>query len=586
VDLKLQVLASADSLYVRPTLVRIYLAVPPDSILPAPGEHWQLAGRLESFRNNGNPGETDYRTIMARKGYWYRFFADSGPGMYKRVERKWRSGISPAAIRASVSARWDGDDAAVSLLSAVCLGDRTGLTDDLRQAYAAAGGMHLLAVSGLHVGLIWWVLHHAFSIWVRLWRREIYRALPILILLWLYAFVTGFSSSVCRSVTMFTLVSLSRLIDQRTNAVNAILVSAFLLILTDPGKLSEVGFQLSYAAVLGIVTLYPWIRALPGRKIRNRIIRWAWEGTGVSLSAQLATAPLVIYYFHQLPVYALFTSLAAIPLLSLLIALFVLWVPLLALAPVASALGRIMVFLGTAMNRFMEWIAGIPGAVIAQIDLDPVAVVMTMAFLMLAVVSLRCRSNWPRYGLLLVAAGHLCWGSVSVLRKSRSSEFMIAHFYGGSLVIMREGSQVDCYLSCRDSSVHEWMDQYISMVWEGPEFQTRRMRGGDTLDVRGQVSAFVPAAPGIGMVGNDRMKGWMVCRTAERHHMDLIEKDPGAFVLLCGEPRIPASLTDGLPAGTALIVDGSNRKWYVEQIAARDRQLYATSYNGAYRKTW
>jgi hypothetical protein len=163
---------------------------------------------------------------------------------------------------------------------------------------------------------------------------------------------------------------------------------------------------------------------------------------------------------------------------------------------------------------------------------------------------------------------------------------MIAHFYGGSLVIMREGSQVDCYLSCRDSSVHEWMDQYISMVWEGPEFQTRRMRGGDTLDVRGQVSAFVPAAPGIGMVGNDRMKGWMVCRTAERHHMDLIEKDPGAFVLLCGEPRIPASLTDGLPAGTALIVDGSNRKWYVEQIAARDRQLYATSYNGAYRKTW
>jgi len=301
--MNVRMLCCRDSVFRLRTHLKIHMMIPSsaDSAvqLPGPGETWQFYGRLAPIRNSGNPGAPDYKAIMSRKNCWYRFYPDpymdlnigsEVPGKEIPGERR----ISSYRIRRLVSSHWKGNEVEISLLKAVCLGDRSDLTNDLRQAYSHAGAMHLLAVSGLHLGLIWWVLYRLFSWMTRITGKELYRSVVLILMLWIFAFVSGFSSSVCRAATMFTLFTAGRLMDQRMHALNGILVSAFLLILIRPQAMLNVGFQLSYAAMLGIAGFYPALRSLPG--IKNKILRRVWEASLVSLSAQISTAALVIHY--------------------------------------------------------------------------------------------------------------------------------------------------------------------------------------------------------------------------------------------------------------------------------------------------
>jgi competence protein ComEC len=159
-DMKVMQICSADSIYQVRTQFKCYMSEPPDSLLPAPGETWQFCGRLAGIQNSRNPGMPDFRAIMGRRNCWYRFYISSShiTLRYNR-EVEWdERKLASAHIRRQMSEHWQGGAEELSLLRAVCLGDRSLLSDDLRQAYTNAGGMHLLAVSGLHVGLIWWVL--------------------------------------------------------------------------------------------------------------------------------------------------------------------------------------------------------------------------------------------------------------------------------------------------------------------------------------------------------------------------------------------------------------------------------------------
>jgi len=156
-DLEIHLLYSGDSICRTSTILKAYLSMPADSQLPGAGEIWQFSGKLYPIRNSGNPGTPDYRSIMGRKNCWYRFYIDrdGAEAMPNREVKGSDSRLSPSGFRRRVSDHWHGDLEEVSLLKAVCLGDRSSLSDDMRQAYSSAGGMHLLAVSGLHVGLIW-----------------------------------------------------------------------------------------------------------------------------------------------------------------------------------------------------------------------------------------------------------------------------------------------------------------------------------------------------------------------------------------------------------------------------------------------
>jgi len=587
------VITEDTSMVVRSNL-KIYLDLPVDSVWPASGEIWQFAGTLSPIMNSGNKGAPDYEAIMQRKDYWYRFFTVDRSPLNHRVEEQNRKGIRAVNLRNEISGAWRGAPEEISLLRAVCLGDRSTLTDDMRQSFSGAGGMHLLAVSGLHVGLIWWVLYHSLSWLVRWTRREYIRGLILIGMLWIYASVTGFSSSVCRSVTMFTLYTLARMIDQQTHPVNAILVSAFVLMCLNPLKLLEVGFQLSYAAVLGIVTLYPHLRKLI--PVKHTLLKWIRDATLVSVAAQLATAPLVIYYFHQWPLYSLLTNLIAIPLLSAIITLFMLSVPFMATGVLTGVFNGLLMVTSRLMNRLMECIASLPGSVIGELSMEKTTLFLILTIIFLVIVILNIKSSFPRYMLLLAMVVTLGWTSLTRYRELYSAELVVGHFRGGSLITFREGYQVDHYIWSSDSLTTAAMKQYMGSVWSPHQYQVQVCQVSDSSRCMGSVSHCIQLSQGVCKLGNDRVSGWVIAGQSDRRygsHLLPLLLDPSKhfyrksdFILLSQEPALYNVVRSFASFPGVLIVDGSNRPWYTRRIEISGNPVHYTRQRGAYLKRW
>ncbi|MFC2089249.1 ComEC/Rec2 family competence protein [Bacteroidota bacterium] len=334
-----------------------------------PGEEWYFHGTLQAIRNNGNPGEFDYRSYMHRRNYAYTMHAEyyvrmqTGSSSYKYL---------PSRIRMQILATWKKHTSDISVLSALTLGYKSMLESNLKQSFSNAGAMHLLAVSGLHVGMIWWILNVLIRVpsqvlWVRI------KGFIIIGILWFYAGITGFSESVTRSVTMFSLVSLALSMKRPSSIYNTVLLSALILLLLKPDRILDAGFQLSYVAVLGIISLQPlFSRRVEGK---NKLLKWITDLITVSIAAQIGTLPLVLYYFHQFPVWFLLTNVAAIPIVSLLLALFVLLSPFFVLFPDIAILTLILQKLTWLLIQVVEIIASLPFSVL---EIAPVSKVSTL----------------------------------------------------------------------------------------------------------------------------------------------------------------------------------------------------------------
>ncbi len=557
---------------------------------PEPGEIWVFGGKLYPIRNSGNPGDPDYEAIMHRKNCWYRLYSHA---CFRSEEAagfplSWRR--RALQLREKLSSPWEGDRESVMLLRAVCLGDRSGLSQELEDNFAHAGGMHLLAVSGLHIGLIWWVLRRALFWMTLLARGEVWRGCTILAILWGYASITGFSSPVCRTVTMFSFFTLGQMIDRRSHPVNAILVSAVLLLMISPQRLAEAGFQLSFSAILGIAVLFPVLRGFlhPG----NLIWKWIWEASCVSLSAQLSTAPLVIHYFHQIPVFSILTSLWAIPLLSLLITLFVASAPVVLAGLPAEMFHHVMVWLAGLMNRGMELVSRLPGAVASELHLDGPAMILWMIVLWSGIVSLQRKSLMT--GLFCLAVtGLLCLhGAINRQRVRNDSGLMVPHFYGGTQVSLWRGRRADHYRWGVHPATDQYMDLQRDRMWRSRSFHHSVGHMDSLLISSGRISSCVRVSEAIWVAGNDHVKclvvrGSHASPPARQFYLMALQEVSCRWrfdlVLLSGEPAVGPfrALTSG-----DLVTDGSSHRNFPEDSVWRRTPLHSTYEKGAFLKRW
>ena len=270
----------------------------------------------------GNPDEFDYKAHLALKNIYHQHFLTGGDVL--KTGHAPQSRLLALAFKTrqwadEVLAEYIDGDRERGIASALVLGVTDGLDNELLDAYAASGSMHVLAVSGLHVSIIYFILLRIFSPLNKLRGGRWWVALISLSILWLYAFVTGLTPSVLRAVTMFSFLAVARPWSRSTNIYNTLAVSAFLLLLFDPFLLFSVGFQLSYMAVLGIVYLYR--RILQLWEPDHTIIVEVWKLSAVAVAAQLATFPLGLFYFHQFPNYFLLSNLLVVPLSFLVLIL-------------------------------------------------------------------------------------------------------------------------------------------------------------------------------------------------------------------------------------------------------------------------
>lgn len=272
---------------------------------------------------------------------------------------------------------FQGDELAV--LSALTVGDKSELDATLRTTYSATGAAHVLALSGLHVGILYLLL---WTLLAPLWRWKGMRPLLVvclLIALWGFAFLTGLSASVVRAVTVCSMLLLSRLQLQWMQPMNTLAATAFLMLLFRPMWIFDVGFQLSFAAVVAILLFHPWLMDLcPSDR---RWIRKVWGVAALSTAAQLGTAPLVLYYFSNFPIHFLLTNLWVVPWVSLILYASLL---MLALTPLPLWQQCFSVVVETQIrlqNEWLQWIERLPGATLGHLRMTIFEVLLCYLFL-------------------------------------------------------------------------------------------------------------------------------------------------------------------------------------------------------------
>lgn len=269
----------------------------------------------------------------------------------------------------------DADDEAQALIAAMVLGDKSALTPELRSHYAVTGASHVLALSGLHLSIIYLLLTR-----LTLGRRRSWLVQGLLVLaIWCYALLTGLPTSLVRAATMITVYSLFSLGGRRHASLNVLCFTAIVMLLIDSSALFDVGFQLSFMAMLGILLFMPLMEAwLSARwRMEHRVVSWLFSLLAVSVAAQVGTAPLVAYYFGRFSTWFLVTNLVVIPLTTLLLyaalATFVL-----------PFMGVVAVALAQTMNKALDMISTWP---LASVEgLHPSVLQVAMCYVVVAAV--------------------------------------------------------------------------------------------------------------------------------------------------------------------------------------------------------
>lgn len=333
-----------------------------------------LASKLNRIKNNGNPGEFDAENYWAKKGIFYTAFV--GEEDYKLIEHQPSNWVIQLMencriyLSESLSENLKGKELAIA--QALILGDKSLLDQEVKNSFTNTGVMHVLAVSGLHIGIIMQILMVVLGYFPKIISRK--KALTlVLIVMWIYAFITGMSPSVVRAVFMFTVLVIAQLAGRQYSTMNALFFTGFSLCLADPFVLYDIGFQLSFLAMLGIFLFYKPIGSLV--YIKNKWLHKVWEGTAIGFAAQLMTTPLSLYYFHQFPNYFILTNIGLMASSGLILGAGIFlfatsWWK--ALSKITGIVLTWIIFLSLA---FIEWVEHLPGGVAYGFTLSMVTVI-------------------------------------------------------------------------------------------------------------------------------------------------------------------------------------------------------------------
>ena len=278
-----------------------------------------ISSKIKKIYAPLNPHQFDYSMYMKSLGIYnqvyssYQSFLNQSKG--KPTLRGQASKIRNQLIKKLNNSALTPNE--IEIVKALILGQKKDINKQLYSDYAAAGAIHILAVSGLHVGIIYFILITLLRPLKRLFKHELIISIIIVISLWGFAFLTGLSPSVIRAVTMFSFFAFAKAINRETNTINTLFLSYFTLLIINPLWLFHIGFQLSYLAVLSILWLLPLFNKVYCPK--NYFARKIWDIFTVTLAAQTGIFPLSIYYFHQFPGLFFMTNLIILPFLGVLL---------------------------------------------------------------------------------------------------------------------------------------------------------------------------------------------------------------------------------------------------------------------------
>jgi competence protein ComEC len=368
------------------------------------GDRLLIRGSPNELNPPANPHEFNFKRFLGFKNIYHQQFIEyrqtyllpyrekKGLLYYSSMTRAWATEKFLQHVQGEKQQ---------AIAMALVLGVTEGIDTDLQNAYAASGAMHVLAVSGLHVGILYSIITALLLPLKRFaWSRWVVFAIS-LTCLWSFAFVTGLSPSVLRAVTMFSFVALARPLGWKTNIYNTLAGSAFVLLYYNPYLIMSVGFQLSYLAVIGIVYLQRPLYQM--WEIHHGLGDWVWKISCVSVAAQASTFALGMLYFHQFPVYFLVSNLFVIPLatgilVGGIVLLITSWVNSL-----ASLVGYLLTSLIWLINKIVVVVESWPNSIIEGIYITTFQCWLIMGILLCLVFLFEFKKIQWLYGSLVIA---------------------------------------------------------------------------------------------------------------------------------------------------------------------------------------
>jgi len=379
-----------------------------------PGDRLVLSIRPRPVENNGNPCEFNYRRYLEGQGIrQMAFFRTADIIEYipdgRRNVRELSLIVAHRMIDAFSKAGLRGEE--LGLVTALTIGDKELLDREHLTSFSRSGAMHIMAVSGLHVGMISLAL--SWLLFFFRGRLVIIKALIIMSALWGFAFITGLSPSVLRATIMFTFLQAGSLMHRPPAPMNSLLASAFILTVVRPAVLFEAGFQLSYIAVAFIITFYSSFYRLV--RLKNRIADWFWQMTAVSLVAQAGTLALTVRLFNIFPLLFLITNIVVIPVSFIVLMLAMLLIATTPFPPLSSFIAILLDHLAGFTLTFTGFIGSMDHGVLTGIGLSAAETVLLTAASALFLASLlrikkvrRLSLSWRQF---------CCWSPATRLRQ-------------------------------------------------------------------------------------------------------------------------------------------------------------------------
>lgn len=481
-----------------------------------------------------NPYQYDYGLYLERKGIYGQLSIGNNQIIKSSFSGKGIR-VVMARFRQSVQNKlssYSFTQNQLAVLNALILGQKQGIDREMSEQYAAAGMMHILAVSGLHVGIVLLLLR-LLSRPIAGYRLRFVRSGIIITLIWLFAILTGLSPSVLRAATMFSFLEASTLMGNQKETKNALVASAFVLLLFNPLLIYQVGFQLSYAAVIAILWIQPWLSSLV--KIKNKFIKMLWDTAAVTTAAQLGVMPLSLYYFHQFPGLFLVSNLVIIPLLGLLLSVGIVVVILAGIGHLPDWLvwsfGKVI----DALNGFIAWVASKEAFVFKFISISFMVMVATY-FLITTAVRLLKKYSYSR----LITAGLSLLFFIACLGYQTTSEnkTQLVVYHKNRQTLMAKIVQKKLHLQTEDTTWDYATDSRIIAL----------------RNATGIRSIYVTALDNVIMFKN---KSLLVVDSLGVYDLPAYQPD---YILLTQSPKINLDRLIDLYPKAILVADGNNYK--------------------------
>ncbi|MEO9892065.1 ComEC/Rec2 family competence protein, partial [Aurantibacter sp.] len=399
-----------------------------------------IVGKSETIKSPLNPHQFNYKKYMNGLGIREQLYLKSGNYIIEPNASKSIYGIA-ANFRNKIINNLKKENFGaeeLSVIQALLLGQRNEISSSTYDDYKNAGAVHILALSGLHIGILLLLLNFLLQPFTYLPQGKTIKLVVTVCLLWGFALIAGLSASIVRAVTMFTFVAYAFYLNRPSNTFNILALSMFfILLLFDPNLLFQVGFQMSYAAVFSIVWIYPMLQKFWFPK--NIILRKIWQLLAVSVAAQLGVLPISLYYFHQFPGLFFISNLLIIPALGIILGLGILVIGLSLLNILPPFLVTFYDSLIRLMNTIIAWVAKQESFVFKDISFDSTQLILCY-ILLISFVLFFSRTTFKR--AIFLGTTILLFQLYTIratYKKSQKQVLLVAHQTKNTILLEQNG---------------------------------------------------------------------------------------------------------------------------------------------------